>query len=107
MQFLISFFLLTVIFSSSAFAEENISTRHIPLDGQANFRDIGAYKTTDGLIVKRGLIYRSGELGRLSDKDVERLHVLLIYDLLIITSSRNYSHFFGNLYSSRMAMSLS
>ena len=76
MQFLISFFLLTVIFSSSAFAEENISTRHIPLEGQANFRDIGGYVTADGHKVKSGLIFRSGELGRLSDKDVERLAVL-------------------------------
>lgn len=59
-------------------ADDNFFERRIPLDGQHNFRDIGAYKTVDGHMVKRGLIYRSGELGRLSDKDVDRLAALNI-----------------------------
>lgn len=77
MHYLIRLLLIATI-TSSAFAVEIESTRHIPLDGQHNFRDVGGYKTTDGHIVKRGIIYRSGELGRLSDKDVERLAALNI-----------------------------
>jgi len=45
----------------------------IRLAGQPNFRDIGGYKTSDGRVVKRGLIYRSGELPRLTDEDVAKL----------------------------------
>ena len=47
--------------------------RHVPLDGQPNFRDVGGYETADGRTVRRGLVYRSGELPRLSDEDVETL----------------------------------
>ena len=47
--------------------------RHIDLEGQSNFRDIGGYKVADGRLVKLGRIYRSGELSRLSDADVGRL----------------------------------
>jgi len=47
--------------------------RHVALDGQPNFRDVGGYETTDGRIVKWGEVYRSGELPRLSDEDVAKL----------------------------------
>ena len=47
--------------------------RHVALDGQANFRDLGGYETTDGRTVKWGEVYRSGELPRLSDEDVAKL----------------------------------
>jgi protein-tyrosine phosphatase len=47
--------------------------RHVWLEGQPNFRDVGGYKTEDGKTVKRGLVYRSGELSRLTDKDVAKL----------------------------------
>ena len=51
-------------------------SRHIPLDGQPNFRDLGGYKTADGRTVKFGQLFRSGELPKLSDKDVARLESL-------------------------------
>jgi protein-tyrosine phosphatase len=47
--------------------------RHVPLDGQSNFRDLGGYETVDGRQVKWGEVFRSGELPRLSDADVDRL----------------------------------
>jgi protein-tyrosine phosphatase len=50
--------------------------RHVVLDGQPNFRDLGGHKTADGRTVKWGQIYRSGELPRLSDADVARLEEL-------------------------------
>lgn len=50
--------------------------RSIPLDGQNNFRDIGGYKTTDGRVVKTGIVYRSGELHALTDSDIKTVEAL-------------------------------
>jgi protein-tyrosine phosphatase len=50
--------------------------RQVRLDGQSNFRDIGGYRTVDGKTVRWGQVYRSGELPRLSDSDVNRLDTL-------------------------------
>lgn len=47
--------------------------RHVELDGQSNFRDVGGYRTKDGGRVQWGQIYRSGALPDLSDRDVEFL----------------------------------
>ena len=52
--------------------------RHIDLEGQSNFRDVGGYQTSDGHTVKVGQVFRSGELHRLSDEDVKRLEGLEI-----------------------------
>jgi len=52
--------------------------RHVDLEGQSNFRDLGGYQTTDGRTVKWGQAYRSGELPRLSDADVAHLETLEI-----------------------------
>jgi protein-tyrosine phosphatase len=50
--------------------------RHIALDGQPNFRDLGGYQTVDGRTVSWGEVFRAGELPRLSDNDVARLEEL-------------------------------
>jgi protein-tyrosine phosphatase len=47
--------------------------RHVSLDGQSNFRDLGGYATTDGRAVRYGQVYRSGSLATLSDADVLQL----------------------------------
>ena len=52
--------------------------RHIVLAGAPNFRDLGGYQTTDGRHVRWGLIYRSGELSRLTATDYEKLATLNI-----------------------------
>jgi len=52
--------------------------RLVKLDGQANFRDLGGYTTTDGRTVKWGLIYRAGQLNELSDADLSKLEELNI-----------------------------
>lgn len=44
--------------------------RHIPLEGQPNFRDLGGYETTDGRTIRWGRIFRSGELGSLTASDI-------------------------------------
>ena len=50
-----------------------IAERHVALEGQPNFRDLGGYKTADGRHVKWGLLYRSGALNKLTDADLEKL----------------------------------
>ena len=50
--------------------------RHIELEGESNFRDLGGYTTTDGRTVRWGEVFRTGELGQLTDADVEKLNEL-------------------------------
>ena len=47
--------------------------RHVVLQGAANFRDIGGYETKDGRHVKWGEIYRSADISKLTDADLEVL----------------------------------
>ena len=80
-------FLLTLCVSLFACQQEqaekekyeiNEQERQIKLDGQHNFRDLGGYWTKDGRRVKRGLIFRAGQLSNLSDADLARLEKLKI-----------------------------
>lgn len=43
--------------------------RLLPLEGGSNFRDLGGYATEDGKEVKRGLLFRSGVMTSLSERD--------------------------------------
>lgn len=81
-------FLLSVL-SASPFAsqtgqaiqekhETKTHERQIKLEGQDNFRDLGGYRTTDGHTVKWGLIYRAGQISKLTDADASRLKELKI-----------------------------
>lgn len=45
-------------------------SRRVVLDGQVNFRDLGGFSTNDGRVLKKGLVYRSGELSFLSNNDL-------------------------------------
>jgi protein-tyrosine phosphatase len=51
-------------------------SRHVVLDGAVNVRDIGGYRTSYGLQVTRGLLFRGDALSQLSGADVERLERL-------------------------------
>ena len=50
-----------------------VSIRRLPLEGAANFRDLGGYRTADGHHIRWGLVYRSGQLSGLTAKDYEYL----------------------------------
>ena len=43
-----------------------------------NFRDFGGYPTTSGTHLKKGLLYRSGDLSKATDADLEHLSSLSI-----------------------------
>lgn len=63
-------------------ANNNLEIQTIPtkisLEGQANFRDLGGYKTDDGRSIKYGMLYRSGTLSKLTDSDITKLEELRI-----------------------------
>ena len=50
-----------------------IGERRVQLEGGVNFRDLGGYRTADGRRVKWSQIFRSDNLGRLTDRDVNYL----------------------------------
>jgi protein-tyrosine phosphatase len=50
--------------------------RHVALDGAVNVRDIGGYRTSYGLHVSGGRLFRGDALSRLSGSDLERLERL-------------------------------
>jgi protein-tyrosine phosphatase len=50
--------------------------RVVVFEGLHNFRDFGGYDAADGRQVRRGLLYRSDSLGKLSGRDAERFAAL-------------------------------
>lgn len=67
-------------------------SRAVPLDGQANFRDIGGYVTADGKTVRWGEVYRSGRLDNLSESDVARLDSLGIRTVVNFLTQAEIEH---------------
>lgn len=53
--------------------KQEAPTRHIKLEGESNFRDLGGYEAADGRTVKWREVFRTGELGSLTDTDVGKL----------------------------------
>ena len=66
----------------SAPVAKAVEIPQIPLEGQSNFRDVGGYKTQDGKIVKTGLLFRSGDLSRLTVKDLSYLNSLGVAEIV-------------------------
>jgi len=54
----------------------NDFNRRIELEGEHNFRDLGAYQTFDNNAVKKGLLYRSGTLYKLTPDDITQFEEL-------------------------------
>lgn len=65
-----------------------LKDRHIPLTGSKNFRDFGGYPTRCGSQVKRGLLFRSDGLWKLSDEDLATLSPLGIQNICDLRRSR-------------------
>lgn len=56
-------------------------SREVKMEGTFNFRDLGGYETTEGSRVKSGVIFRSGNLSRITDSDKEMLRELGIKNI--------------------------
>ncbi len=68
---------------SSRGDRHTIATRHIPLEGGKNFRDLGGYKTPLGQAIRWGKLYRSGHLSFLTDSDLNKitgLELAMVFD---------------------------
>jgi protein-tyrosine phosphatase len=50
--------------------------RRLEFSGAKNFRDLGGYQTVDGKVVRWGMLYRSDQLNKLTDTDLEHLAAL-------------------------------
>jgi protein-tyrosine phosphatase len=50
--------------------------RHLDFDSTKNFRDLGGYRTVDGKTLRWELLYRSGGLHKLTDRDLQHLSAL-------------------------------
>jgi protein-tyrosine phosphatase len=70
--------------------------RLIPLDGPANFRDLGGYETLAGRRVRNGRVYRSDSLSFMSDEDMRHVTEVLglrnVIDLRGIGEVSKFTH---------------
>ncbi len=61
-----------------------VADRSLHLASAPNFRDAGGYRTADGHWVRTGVVYRSGDLSKLTEQDLaklRRLGVRTVFDL--------------------------
>jgi protein-tyrosine phosphatase len=63
-----------------------VADRLVPLDGPANFRDIGGYETDHGRTVRTGRLFRADSLSYMSDADVR--HVTEVLGLRTVVDLR-------------------
>ncbi len=60
-----------------------VAERVLPLEGAHNFRDLGGYATADGRHVRWGRVFRSDDISKLTDTDLDylgRLKLRLVCD---------------------------
>src|SRR5690348_12667873 len=50
--------------------------RELTIDGAFNVRDLGGLRTRSGGAVRRGMVYRAGDLGRLTEEGAGQLRAL-------------------------------
>jgi len=58
------------------------------LVGSPNFRDLGGIRTEDERMIKRGLLYRSGDLAHLSASDIETMEKIGVRMIIDFRSDR-------------------
>jgi protein-tyrosine phosphatase len=64
----------------------------VELEGLCNFRDLGGYVTADGGVVRRGLVYRSDALHRMTAADVETVGALGIATVIDLRAPDEVAH---------------
>lgn len=58
------------------------------LESQPNFRDLGGIQTIDGRRIRRGLLYRSGDLSRLDEREISLLEQINLRGLIDFRAQR-------------------
>ena len=64
----------------------------VALEGLCNFRDLGGYATVDGGIVRRGRVYRSDALHRMTAADVDAVCGLRIATVIDLRAPDEVAH---------------
>ena len=62
--------------------QRTASGREVALEGAVNFRDLGGYATTDLRRISMGKLFRSGDISKLTDADMEELKRRKIYTVV-------------------------
>jgi len=58
------------------------NARLVHMQGAMNFRDVGGYRTNDGKQVKWGKVYRSADVSKLTESDLDTLKVRHIHTVV-------------------------
>lgn len=74
--------LAVLVLPGYLFSQNIVVNKPLPLEGGLNFRDIGGYSTKDGKKVVTGKIFRSADISKLTDKDMEILAANHIYTVI-------------------------
>ena len=67
--------------------QAHASDRELPIDGAFNVRDIGGLPTAGGGVTRRGLVYRSGDLARLTVAGADQLRALGVATVVDLRTS--------------------
>ncbi|MFP7452842.1 tyrosine-protein phosphatase [Bacillus altitudinis] len=71
----------------------SMNEHNIQFSKLANFREVGGLQTTDQMVIKQGMIYRSADLSRLTKQDIMTFSTLGIQTICDLrTSSERKSH---------------
>ncbi|MEH7552491.1 tyrosine-protein phosphatase [Bacillus altitudinis] len=71
----------------------SMNEHNIQFSKLANFREVGGLQTTDQMVIKQGMIYRSADLSRLTKQDILTFSTLGIQTVCDLrTSSERKSH---------------
>ncbi len=71
MKYLVYLFLLYPFFLKAQVTDS--TQRILKMQGAVNVRDLGGYTTTEGRMVKWGKLYRSADISKLTDADLDTL----------------------------------
>ena len=77
----------------TASASRTLCPYRLPLSGAVNFRDLGGYRIADGRRVRRGLVFRSDHLSRLTVEDqqmLRRLRFKVVCDLRTVQEQQRH-----------------
>lgn len=80
-KYIFSMAVLLPFFASAQLADS--TQRLVRVQGALNFRDVGGYKTINGQTVAWGKVYRSADVSKLTDHDLQTLeqkHIRSVFD---------------------------